>query len=87
MIAEHEWIAGWCKHCGASEAGYVATISTGGTSTCLQRPEAPASDMRPEPSRRQFAIESFDEIGLRLKELQILKDNPPIGLEEGGVDV
>lgn len=86
MIEKHEWAAGWCKHCGASEVGYAATLATGGSSTCLQRPPADAGH-RPEPSRRQFAIESFDEISLRLKELQILKDNPPVVLEEGGVDV
>lgn len=67
-MAEHVWVEGWCKHCGASEGGYHQTIAAGGTSTCLERPVSPSALAR-EPARRTFAIEDFDVIGARVAEL------------------
>jgi hypothetical protein len=61
---DHEWAsdaAERCTHCGTLRANTGQTVCPGPQS------RDPAS--RPEPARRQYAIEAFDEIGLRTREL------------------
>ena len=70
MFAEHVWVDGWCVTCGASEAGYNATIMAGGESTCLWTDETKPAAVRPEPERRVYASEDFDAIGERMRELE-----------------
>lgn len=80
-MPEHEWTEGWCKHCGANEQGYQATIAAGGTSTCVRQGEgrpAAAEEMRPEPTRRIYASEDWDFINQRLGELQGERSAVPV---------
>lgn len=72
-MAVHEWVQGWCKHCGASESGYQEAISLGYGSTCLERQAEPSAH-RPEPERRVYASEDYDTINSRLGELRGERD-------------
>lgn len=57
----------FCRFCGANYIG--GTFGT--EATCLAREETHESyEIRPEPARREFASEAFDEIGKRLAELK-----------------
>lgn len=67
MIREHEvGEDGRCKHCGALKPDPVEN-------TCVERVEIVSGD-RPEPARREYAIEAVDLIGARLAELRAERD-------------
>lgn len=63
MIREHEVAGGACKHCGA--------VNPGPDSTCVQR--AGDSRIATQKGRRIPAIEDFDFINVKMKELTISK--------------
>ncbi len=68
----HEWVDGWCRHCGAHEVGHAMTLEEGHTSTCVERPasrnDAPrAVSLMPQPG--SAACEDADIITARLAEL------------------
>lgn len=58
----------WCKWCGCLWHPQM-------TATCLQR-AIPASELRPEPARREYACEAFEEIGKRL--VEVAKESLPV---------
>lgn len=57
----------WCAWCGA----HCVDGNFGTEATCTPREEGlDPNILRPEPARRQWASEAFDEIGKRLAELK-----------------
>lgn len=59
---KHEFVNGRCVHCGAMDNPQSQML------TCLQR-AIPKDELRPEPARRQYSCEAFDDIKARLDEL------------------
>jgi len=57
-----------CLHCGG-------LWRSGITATCIQR-AIPANQLMPEPKRREYASESFDEIYKRL--VEVMKESLPV---------
>lgn len=77
-IRERVWVADQCVICGASSWAKLraqAVLACKGDPgvaderQCLER-EDHVGELRPEPQRRQYASESFDEIGARVTELE-----------------
>jgi hypothetical protein len=64
LVQKHEFIEGWCKHCGAKEQNTLQT--------CLQRAIS-INDMAPEPMRRTYASEDWSAIHTRIGELETEK--------------
>ena len=63
--------SGRCLWCGAAQA----ESGGWGERTCIERDDGiTASEIRPEPARRQFAFEDFDAIGGRVAELKRERD-------------
>jgi hypothetical protein len=57
-----------CLHCGG-------LWRSGITATCIQR-AIPANQLMPEPKRREYASEAFDEIYKRL--VEVMKESLPV---------
>lgn len=71
-LAMHEFVEGWCLHCGLRENPNAAQYG------CLQR-EIGISDLMPEPKRREYACDDADIISARLIELakERVRDGEP----------
>lgn len=76
-IREHVWVADACLVCGAmswaklrAQAVLAGKTDPGTTDErqCLER-EDYVSDLRPEPKRREYACEQFEEIKRRADEV------------------
>ncbi len=63
IVREHHFEDGKCRYCGA--LGPRADEQR----SCVPRGER-ASALRPEPARREYAVDSFDTIKIRLAELE-----------------
>ena len=63
-MSEHSFPEGQehCTHCGTWKGNPQRTICPGG--------HVPASELRPEPARREFAADDADAIHARLAELK-----------------
>lgn len=72
-IREHEWPIGEggviadaaeCRHC-----GHVFTGAKRRDLLCIWRDAPDGGGIRPEPARREYASEAWDEIGARITEI------------------
>jgi hypothetical protein len=76
-VREHIWVADKCLACGAIAWEKLCSLAAAAGKAipltderqCIER-EDYVGKLCPEPARRQFALNAFDEIGARMVEIE-----------------
>lgn len=76
LVRKHVWVGGGCVYCGAVSWETIVqqhhlrneVPPESDTRLCVKRDDS--GDAQPEPKRRVYACEAWDEINARLREVQ-----------------